>query len=279
MGARALVGPAIYARAHHPRADRRSARPTTPAHRAPAPARRPLDALARRARAPRDAPRDAHAHAHPSPSLRDAAKTALVSALAACLMSSAPSPAFADDAPPAATAPAVDAVAPDASVPSAASARAPSDSAPDVGVLDNTSASFGASSDAGGSPGVPSGTYPLAASAPLPSEVKAAEKSAAAAASGGGGGDDGGSSSSKRSDKRAGRLEELNALRVELDLKELEVREKTQELVRQEQTTAVLQEELELARRLNAILKSEVDRVKEESKLSMGLCAQVGGFP
>lgn len=278
MGARALVGPAIYARAHHPRADRRSARPTTPAHRAPAPARRPLDAPARRARAPRDAPRDAHAHPHPSPSLRDAAKTALVSALAACLMSSAPSPAFADDAPPAATASAVDAVAPDASVPSAASARAPSDSAPDVGVLDDTSASSGTSSDARGSPGVPSGTYPLAASAPLPSEVKAAEKSAAAAASGGGGGDDG-SSSSKRSDKRAGRLEELNALRVELDLKELEVREKTQELLRQEQTSAVLQEELELARRLNAILKSEVDRVKEESKLSMGLCAQVGGFP
>ena len=100
----------------------------------------------------------------------------------------------------------------------------------------------------------------------------------AAAANGGNGGDDG-SSSSKRSDKRAVRLEELNALRVELDLKELEVRQKSQQLLRQEQTTAVLQEELELARRLNAILKSEVDRVKEESKLSIGLCAQVGGFP
>ena len=34
----------------------------------------------------------------------------------------------------------------------------------------------------------------------------------------------------------------------------------------------------ELARRLNAILKSEVERVKEEAKLTTGLCAQVGGF-
>ena len=277
MGARALVRSTTFARAHQPRDDRRRARPTTPAPRAPAPARRPLDAPARHGCAPRDAPRDAHPDLHPSPSLRAAAKTALMSAIAACLMSSAPPLAFADDAPPAANAPAVDAVDPNASGPSAASARARSDSAPDVDVLDDTSASPGTSSDAGTPPGVPSGTYPLAASAPLPSELKAAGKSAAAA-NGGGGGDDG-SSSSKRSDKRAVRLEELNALRVELDLKELEVRQKSQQLLRQEQTTAVLQEELELARRLNAILKSEVDRVKEESKLSIGLCAQVGGFP
>jgi hypothetical protein len=72
-------------------------------------------------------------------------------------------------------------------------------------------------------------------------------------------------------------LKELNELRVELDLKELEVRQKTQELLRTEQTGAVLQEELELARRLNGILKSELERVTEESKLSIGLCAQIGG--
>ena len=83
-----------------------------------------------------------------------------MSAIAACLMSSAPPLAFADDAPPAANAPAVDAVDPNASGPSAASARARSDSAPDVDVLDDTSASPGTSSDAGTPPGVPSGTVP-----------------------------------------------------------------------------------------------------------------------
>jgi len=56
------------------------------------------------------------------------------------------------------------------------------------------------------------------------------------------------------------------------------VREKSQELLRQEQTTAVLQEELELAKRLNTILKSELESAKEASKLSMGLCALVGNF-
>ena len=56
------------------------------------------------------------------------------------------------------------------------------------------------------------------------------------------------------------------------------MREKTQELGKQEQTSAIIQEELELARKLNAILQQELDRVKEETKLASGLCAQVGGF-
>jgi hypothetical protein len=57
------------------------------------------------------------------------------------------------------------------------------------------------------------------------------------------------------------------------------VREKSQELLRQEQTTAVLQEELELSRRLNTILKKQLDQAVEKGKLSMGLCAQMGGMP
>ena len=127
--------------------------------------------------------------------------------------------------------------------------------------------------------GVPSGTYPLSASAPLPSEVKAAEKAQEKASGRAVVGDAGGEEKPKaKQEKSAGRLKELNDLRLELDLKELEVRQKSQELLRQEQTTAVLQEELELARRLNTILKSELDSAKEESKLSMGLCAQVGTF-
>ena len=55
--------------------------------------------------------------------------------------------------------------------------------------------------------------------------------------------------------------------------------EKSQELLRQEQTTAVLQEELELSRRLNTILKKQLDQAVEKGKLSMGLCAQAGGAP
>ena len=130
-------------------------------------------------------------------------------------------------------------------------------------------------------PSVPSGTYPLASSAPLPSELKKMEKDAAAkdakegnkdGTKGGSGGGDG-----KKQSKSA-RLEELNQMRLELDLKEIEVRQKTQELVKQEQTSATIQEELELARKLNGILQAELDRVKEETKLASGLCAQVGGF-
>jgi hypothetical protein len=75
------------------------------------------------------------------------------------------------------------------------------------------------------------------------------------------------------------RVEELNAMRLELDIKELEMREQTQRLLQQEQTTAVLEEELELARRMNSILRTELEQAQEKSKLSMGLCAQVGGVP
>ena len=126
------------------------------------------------------------------------------------------------------------------------------------------------SSSSSGELTVPAGTYPLAASAPLPSEAKKAaageaEKSAK------------GAKSSK--ERAAGRLEELNELRVELDLKELDVREKAQELLRQEQSLAVLEEELELSRRLNDILKTQLDEAREKGKLAAGLCAQVGGVP
>ena len=122
-------------------------------------------------------------------------------------------------------------------------------------------------------PSVPSGTYPLASSAPLPSELKKMEKEGNkdGSKSGSGGGE------GKKQSKSA-RLEELNQMRLELDLKEIEVRQKTQELVKQEQTSATIQEELELARKLNGILQAELDRVKEETKLASGLCAQVGGF-
>ena len=201
------------------------------------------------------------------------ARVALASTIAAGVLALSPlspvaaAPAFAEPAAVEAPAAPAAAAAEPPAVPSAAS------TSPDAGdAADKLSENAGA--------GAPSGAYPLSASAPLPSEVKAAEKaSEKSSGSRGGGGDAGGEEKPKsKQEKSAGRLKELNDLRLELDLKELEVRQKSQELLRQEQTTAVLKEELELARRLNTILKSELDSAKEESKLSMGLCAQVGTF-
>ncbi len=196
------------------------------------------------------------------------ARVALASTIAAGVLALSPlspiaaAPAFAEPAVVEAPAAPAGAAAEPPAVPSAASTSASGDAAePDAGA------------------GVPSGTYPLSASAPLPSEVKAAEKAQEKASGRAGVGDAGVEEKPKaKQEKSAGRLKELNDLRLELDLKELEVRQKSQELLRQEQTTAVLQEELELARRLNTILKSELESAKEESKLSMGLCAQVGTF-
>ena len=200
-----------------------------------------------------------------------AIKGGLAAAIAAAALTLTPPLALAEDAPvavPQETAPAAPATS-SSSSPDTPTTATPVEAAP-------TSPSVSVSP-----PSVPSGTYPLASSAPLPSELKKMEKDAAAkdakegnkdgTKSGGGGGD------GKKQSKSA-RLEELNQMRLELDLKEIEVRQKTQELVKQEQTSATIQEELELARKLNGILQAELDRVKEETKLASGLCAQVGGF-
>ena len=200
-----------------------------------------------------------------------AIKGGLAAAIAAAALTLTPPLALAEDAPvavPQETAPAAPASS-SSSSPDTPTTAAPVEAAP-------TSPSVSISP-----PSVPSGTYPLASSAPLPSELKKMEKDAAAkdakegnkdGTKGGSGGGDG-----KKQSKSA-RLEELNQMRLELDLKEIEVRQKTQELVKQEQTSATIQEELELARKLNGILQAELDRVKEETKLASGLCAQVGGF-
>ena len=198
-----------------------------------------------------------------------AIKGSLAAAIAAAALTLTPPLALAEDAPvavPQETAPAAPA--------SSSSSSPDTPTAAPVEAAPTSPASVSP-------PSVPSGTYPLASSAPLPSELKKMEKDAAAkdakegnkdgTKSGSGGGD------GKKQSKSA-RLEELNQMRLELDLKEIEVRQKTQELVKQEQTSATIQEELELARKLNGILQAELDRVKEETKLASGLCAQVGGF-
>ena len=222
------------------------------------------------ARFPRAVPARASETNERRAGMTHAIKGGLAAAIAAAALTLTPPLALAEDAPvavPQETAPAAPASS-SSSSPNTPTA-APVEAAP-------TSPSVSVSP-----PSVPSGTYPLASSAPLPSELKKMEKDAAAkdakegnkdgTKSGSGGGE------GKKKSKSA-RLEELNQMRLELDLKEIEVRQKTQELVKQEQTSATIQEELELARKLNGILQAELDRVKEETKLASGLCAQVGGF-
>ena len=221
------------------------------------------------ARFPRAVPAHASETNERRAGMTHAIKGGLAAAIAAAALTLTPPLALAEDAPvavPQETAPAAPASSSSSSpdTPTAAPVEAAPTSPASVSPLS-----------------VPSGTYPLASSAPLPSELKKMEKDAAAkdakegnkdgTKSGSGGGD------GKKQSKSA-RLEELNQMRLELDLKEIEVRQKTQELVKQEQTSATIQEELELARKLNGILQAELDRVKEETKLASGLCAQVGGF-
>jgi hypothetical protein len=199
-----------------------------------------------------------------------AIKGGLAAAIAAAALTLTPPLALAEDAPVA---------VPQETAPAAPASS--SSSSPDTPTAAPVEAAATSPSVSVSPPSVPSGTYPLASSAPLPSELKKMEKDAAAkdakegnkdgSKSGSGGGE------GKKQSKSA-RLEELNQMRLELDLKEIEVRQKTQELVKQEQTSATIQEELELARKLNGILQAELDRVKEETKLASGLCAQVGGF-
>jgi len=223
------------------------------------------------ARFPRAVPARASETNERRAGMTHAIKGGLAAVIAAAALTLTPPLALAEDAPvavPQETAPAAPASS-SSSSPDTPTTAAPVEAAP-------TSPSVSVSP-----PSVPSGTYPLASSAPLPSELKKMEKDAAAkdakegnkdgSKSGSGGGE------GKKQSKSA-RLEELNQMRLELDLKEIEVRQKTQELVKQEQTSATIQEELELARKLNGILQAELDRVKEETKLASGLCAQVGGF-
>lgn len=217
------------------------------------------------ARFPRAVPARASETNERRAGMTHAIKGGLAAALAAAALTLTPPLALAEDATvavPQETAPAA------TSTSSSSSPDTPTTAAP-VEAAPTSPASVSP-------PSVPSGTYPLASSAPLPSELKKMEKDAKegnkdGSKSGSGGGD------GKKQSKSA-RLEELNQMRLELDLKEIEVRQKTQELVKQEQTSATIQEELELARKLNGILQAELDRVKEETKLASGLCAQVGGF-
>ena len=196
-----------------------------------------------------------------------AIKGGLAAAIAAAALTLTPPLALAEDAPVA---------VPQETAPAAPASSTSSSSSPDTPTAAPVEAAPTSPSVSASPPSVPSGTYPLASSAPLPSELKKMEKDAKEGNKDGSKSGSGGGEGKKQS--KSARLEELNQMRLELDLKEIEVRQKTQELVKQEQTSATIQEELELARKLNGILQAELDRVKEETKLASGLCAQVGGF-
>eukprot|EP00775_Hariotina_reticulata_P010730 gene10730-10886_t len=72
--------------------------------------------------------------------------------------------------------------------------------------------------------------------------------------------------------RKKGRLRELEEIRAELAEKELILLQKEQELLDKEQTLLVLKEELELERKLRALLTKEKERAEEEAALAMGLC-------
>jgi hypothetical protein len=72
-----------------------------------------------------------------------------------------------------------------------------------------------------------------------------------------------------------GRIRELEELKAELAEKEVELLEKEKELLQQEQTLKVLQEELEIERKIRALVTKQKEEAEEEAALAMGLC--VGG--
>jgi len=80
----------------------------------------------------------------------------------------------------------------------------------------------------------------------------------------------------KKGKKGKGRIRELQEIRAELAEKELVLVEKEQDLLEKDQTVMVLREELEIERKLRALLSKQVKKAEEEAALAMGLCG-VGG--
>lgn len=69
-----------------------------------------------------------------------------------------------------------------------------------------------------------------------------------------------------------GRIRELQEAREELAEKQLILLEKERELLKDEQTVMVLQQELEIERKLRALLTKEKEKAEEQAALAMGLC-------
>lgn len=71
---------------------------------------------------------------------------------------------------------------------------------------------------------------------------------------------------------RRGRIRELQDIRSELAEKELVLLQKEQELLEKDQTLIVLREELEIEKKLRALLTKGREKAEEEAALAMGIC-------
>ncbi|GMH35177.1 hypothetical protein BSKO_03045 [Bryopsis sp. KO-2023] len=78
---------------------------------------------------------------------------------------------------------------------------------------------------------------------------------------------------------RRGRIRELEETRAELAEKQITLLLKEKELLEKEQTLRVLREELELERKLRALLTKEKEKAEEEAALAMGLCSGANLLP
>ena len=92
-------------------------------------------------------------------------------------------------------------------------------------------------------------------------------------------GDESGKDGEKDKSKpdRRGKMKQLQELRSELEIKELELQAAANDLQKSDQTVQVLQQELELKNKLLDLMRKERDKAIEEAQLASGLCAQVGG--
>lgn len=76
----------------------------------------------------------------------------------------------------------------------------------------------------------------------------------------------------KAKPSRRGRIRELEDIRSELAEKELVLLQKEQELLDKDQTLMVLREELEIEKKLRALITKEREKAEEEAALAMGIC-------
>lgn len=78
---------------------------------------------------------------------------------------------------------------------------------------------------------------------------------------------------------RRSRIKELEDTRLELAEKQLKLIEREKELLDKDQTVSTLREELDLERKLRALLTKEKDKAEEEAALAMGLCTGAFTLP
>lgn len=76
----------------------------------------------------------------------------------------------------------------------------------------------------------------------------------------------------KGSKRGRGKFVELEEIRAQLAEKQYILLEKEAELLQKDQTVMVLQEELDLERKLRALLTKEKEKAEEQAALAMGLC-------